>query len=95
MEMRVTACDPEKERSRKILPPEIDPAQGFWIFALARVLFAGSKFFEVFVHCGLSRHQMVGVAQIFEKVASPPIFLDFGGPAGSSCTRTSAFAPMV
>ena len=86
----MTACDPEKERSRKILQPEIDWKTGFQNFALARVLFAGSTFFDEFAHCGLSRHQMVIMAQIFEKVASPPIFIDFGGPAGSSCTPTSA-----
>ena len=46
MEMSITACDPEKERSRKILQPENDRAQDFQNVALARVLFAGSTFFE-------------------------------------------------
>ena len=42
MEMSITACDPEKERSRKILQPKIDYAQDFANVALARVLFAES-----------------------------------------------------
>ena len=46
MEMNITACDPEKERSRKILQPEIDLAQDFQNVALARVLFTGQTFFE-------------------------------------------------
>ena len=46
MEMSITACDLEKERSRKILQPENDLGQDFQNVALARILFAESTFFE-------------------------------------------------
>ena len=46
MEMSITACDPEKESSRKILQPEIDLGQDFANVALARILSTGSTFFE-------------------------------------------------
>ena len=46
MEMSITACDPEKERSRKILQPENDLAQDFQKVALVRVLFTGPMFFD-------------------------------------------------
>ena len=55
MEMSITACDPEKERSRKILQPENDLAQDFQNVALARVLFTGSTFFEKISISGHSR----------------------------------------
>ena len=57
----MTACDPEKERSRKILQPEIDLGKGFWNFALARVLFAQLTFFEVFAISRLSELQKVRI----------------------------------
>ena len=46
MEMSIAACDPEKERSRKILQPENDWLQDLQNVALARVLFAESTFFD-------------------------------------------------
>ena len=54
MGISISACDHEKERSKKILEPEIDLAQDFHNVALARVLFTGSTFFKKIMISGYS-----------------------------------------
>ena len=61
MEMSITACDPEKERSRKILQPENEWDQDFQNVALARVLFTGSTFFEKISISGQHQRQKLRI----------------------------------
>ena len=61
MEMTPIACDMPSGRSGKILQPENDLGQGFRNFALARVLFAGSMFFDKVSISRLSRLQKVRI----------------------------------
>ena len=65
----MTACDPEKERSRKILQPENDPLKDFANIALARVLFAESTFFEKISISGYNGRQELRI-RMCEAVAA-------------------------
>ena len=94
MEMSITACDPEKERPRKILQPEIDLAQDFQNVALARVLFAESTFFEKISISGQRWRQKLRI-RIREAVAGTRIYHSVLREDITSCGDTAPHAILM
>ena len=69
MEIRVTSCDPEEERSRKILQLENDWTTDFRNVALAREVVTGSTFSLKIAISGLGGRQKLRI-RIREAVAA-------------------------
>ena len=85
--------DSESERSRKILQPENDLAQGWGECAPFSRIVRWIDDLPTFRTSGRTSFMRAKFVQISGKVLSARSLLNFGGPAGGQCTLTGAWPP--